>query len=288
MNYNQIVVRQLRRPCLQWKVLWCTSQRQCLISRWEQYTWHTWEMSWQIKWRDIVCIHSHTSMEEDNIDPCQYLSTTIPFIIVRQHNKPFLLTSKDTSHQSDSVFLCMSWNRVVAVTFDFTHWCLPKWPIIYRRPITIRFLAIWLLYFNSCILEICCQWFNWNNGLVSNWQHARGRTSDVQIRKCHYNDVIMNALASQITSLTIVYLAVYLGADQRKRQSSASLAFARGIHRGPVNSPHKGPVTRKIFPFDGVIMLYGVTRPKWMEQNASDNVVIVTFRLTFKDIFRTC
>ena len=44
------------------------------------------------------------------------------------------------------------------------------------------------------------------------------------------------------------------GADQRKCQSSASLAFVRGIHRGPVNSPHKGPVTQKMFPFDDVIM----------------------------------
>ena len=51
-----------------------------------------------------------------------------------------------------------------------------------------------------------------------------------------------------------VYSAVYSRADQRKHQSSASLAFVRGIHRGPVNSPHKWPVTRKIFPFDDVIM----------------------------------
>ena len=42
--------------------------------------------------------------------------------------------------------------------------------------------------------------------------------------------------------------------DQRKHQRSASLAFVRGIHRGPVNSPHKWPVTRKMFPFDDVIM----------------------------------
>ena len=70
----------------------------------------------------------------------------------------------------------------------------------------------------------------------------------------HYSDVIMGAMASQITFLTIVYSTVYSGADQRKNQSSASLAFVRGIHRWPVNSPHKGPVTRKMFPTDGVIM----------------------------------
>ena len=65
----------------------------------------------------------------------------------------------------------------------------------------------------------------------------------------------MGTVASQITSRTIVYTAVYSDADQSKHQSSASLAFVRGIHRGPVNSPHKWPVTRKMFPFDDVIMV---------------------------------
>ena len=64
----------------------------------------------------------------------------------------------------------------------------------------------------------------------------------------------MGAIASQITSLAIVYSIVYSDADQRKHQSSASLAFVCGTHRGPVNSPHKWPVTRKMFPFDDVIM----------------------------------
>ena len=70
----------------------------------------------------------------------------------------------------------------------------------------------------------------------------------------HYIDVIMTTMASQITSLTIVYSIVYSDADRRKYQSSVSLAFVWGIHRGPLNSPHKGPVTRKKFPFDDVIM----------------------------------
>ena len=63
----------------------------------------------------------------------------------------------------------------------------------------------------------------------------------------HYADVIMIEMASQITSLAIVYSIVYSDADQRKHQSSASLAFVRGNHRGPVNSPRKWPVTRKCF-----------------------------------------
>ena len=64
----------------------------------------------------------------------------------------------------------------------------------------------------------------------------------------------MGTVAFQITSLTIVYSRVYSDADQRKHQSSASLAFVWGIHRRPVNSPHKWPVTRKMFPFDDVII----------------------------------
>ena len=66
----------------------------------------------------------------------------------------------------------------------------------------------------------------------------------------------MDTMTSQITSLAIVYSTVHAGADQRKHQSSASLAFVWGIHRGPVNSPHKWPVTRKMFPFDDIIMTY--------------------------------
>ena len=89
----------------------------------------------------------------------------------------------------------------------------------------------------------------------------------------HYNDVIMGMMASHITSLTTVYSTVYLGEDQRKHQSSTSLAFVWGIHRGPVNSPHKWPVTWKMFPLDDVIMLFHVSAwckvsakplPRWM------------------------
>ena len=64
----------------------------------------------------------------------------------------------------------------------------------------------------------------------------------------------MTMLAYQITSLTVVYSIVYSGVNQRKHQSSASLAFVWEIHRGPVNFPHKWPVTRKLLPFDDVIM----------------------------------
>ena len=71
----------------------------------------------------------------------------------------------------------------------------------------------------------------------------------------HYNDVIMSMTTSQITCVSIVYSTVCSSADHRKHQSPASLAFVQGIHRWPVNSPHKWPVARKMFPLDDIIMI---------------------------------
>ena len=90
----------------------------------------------------------------------------------------------------------------------------------------------------------------------------------------HNNDVIMSSMVSKITSVSAVYSIVCSGADQIKHQSFTSLAFMGGIHWWPVNSAHKGPVTRKMFLFDDVIMrlstengifyLYGLTLiPTW-------------------------
>ena len=57
----------------------------------------------------------------------------------------------------------------------------------------------------------------------------------------------MGAMTSHITSLTIVYSSVYSGADKKKHQSSASLAFARGIHRSPLKSRTNGQRRGKCF-----------------------------------------
>ena len=88
----------------------------------------------------------------------------------------------------------------------------------------------------------------------------------------HYSDVIIGTMTSQITSLTTVYSTISSDADQRRHQSSASLAFVRGIHRGPVNSPHKWPVTRKMFPLYDVIMYYQLDpqlKTQWHHINKS-------------------
>ena len=99
-------------------------------------------------------------------------------------------------------------------------------------------------------------------------------TSDItHSPQWHYNDVIMSAMASQITSLAIVYSTVHSGVDQRKHQSSASLAFMWGIHRWPVNSPHKRPATRKMYPFDDVIMHGDSILMSWFTRRSTRSFV---------------
>ena len=102
-------------------------------------------------------------------------------------------------------------------------------------------------------------------------------------------DVIMSAIASQITSLTIfVYSTVYSGADQKHHQCSAPLAFVGGIHRWPMNSPHRGPVTREMFPFDDVIMSVLDTRQacNWKDVGSSSTRVELFFASLNIDIFK--
>ena len=107
---------------------------------------------------------------------------------------------------------------------------------------------------------------DYKSSLVQVWLSALQATSHY-LKQCfqdvwrrltsldhHYRDVIMNIMASQIIGVSIVYSTVCSGADQRKHQSYASLAFVRGIHLSPLNSPNKGPVTRKMFPLDDVTM----------------------------------
>ena len=93
--------------------------------------------------------------------------------------------------------------------------------------------------------------------------HIHTSMVEANIHKFHNSDVIMSMMASQITSVSLDYL----GADQRKHQSSTLPALVRGIHRWPVNSSHKRPVARKILPFDDLIMC-GHTL-EWCHENVN-------------------
>ena len=82
----------------------------------------------------------------------------------------------------------------------------------------------------------------------------------------------MGSIESQITSFTIVYSIVYSDANQRKHQSSASLAFVRGIHRGQ-KFPSQMASKAEMFPFDDVIMLYPTTPPPDKMDTISQTIV---------------
>ena len=99
--------------------------------------------------------------------------------------------------------------------------------------------------YHRCI-NVCSLVAHRTDSISSRHVYAKNQT--------HYSDVIMRSMPTQITCVSIVWSTVCSGADQRKHQSAASLAFARGIHRSPVDSPHKGPVTWKMLPFDDAIM----------------------------------
>ena len=72
-------------------------------------------------------------------------------------------------------------------------------------------------------------------------------------------------MVPQITGVSVVCSNVCSGTDQRKHQSSMSLAFVRGIHRSLVDSPHKGPVMWEMLPFDDVIMRYTIALSWWWD-----------------------
>ena len=114
---------------------------------------------------------------------------------------------------------------------------------------------------NLAIFQFAPVWYGIN--IAKNYWIGIGKSPNTHPLQWRH----MGAKGSQITSHMIVYSTVYSGADQRKHQSSASLAFARGIRRSPVNSPHKGTVTWKMFRFDDVIIYELVLCLTWEPLN---------------------
>ena len=142
--------------------------------------------------------------------------------------------------------------------------CAGNWPVPgelpTQKPVTRSFDVSLISALNKRLSKQSWGWW-FKTPPGSLWRHCNAMVwlelggHCISDRRRHYSDVMMGTTASQITSLMIVYSTVYSGTNQRKHQSPASLAFVRVIHRWPVNSPHKGPVTRKMFPFDYFIMV---------------------------------
>ena len=130
------------------------------------------------------------------------------------------------------------WNRVILFTICYTLLYISSNDPVCYDPGLLLLGRTWTIY--VCNISVARSSFN-------DWLRV--------YESLHNNDVIMRTMASQITSVSVVCPAVASGSVQRKHQSSASLAIVRGIHRWPVNFPHKRSETRKLFPFEDVIMI---------------------------------
>ena len=147
------------------------------------------------------------------------------------------------------------WNKGRAVIWNYHK--SQKW--IVRR--TCKYISQFVAL-NTAFVEF---WYNqpqftqiiYNYNQQRNQQTRKRRTRfTFHKTTCpHYNDVIISAMASRINRPHDCLLNHLFKAQiMRKHHSSASLSFVSRIHRWPVNSPHKGPVTWKMFPLDDVIM----------------------------------
>ena len=141
------------------------------------------------------------------------------------------------------------------------HWYFFQWQLFSQTWIKIQPLS----YKKKNLKMSCVKWCQFCFGFKVTQYMLFATDSDITTRFLyihirwhtmhhHYSDVIKSAMGFQITCVSIVYSTVWSGAYQRKQQNSASLAFVWGIHRWPVNSA-QGPVTRKRFPSDDVIMM---------------------------------
>ena len=155
---------------------------------------------------------------------------------------------------------------------SWTRFYLPSILHMVRKSVVLFQLTV--MHFISILWELIKLGVRFLKWALCTWWRL-SQTASLQWR---HNE--RDGVTNQITRLTIVYSTVYSGADQRKHQSSVSLAFVRGLHRWPVNSPPKWPVTmvtRDMFPFDDVIMA-------WVRVYAYNvDIMPQTVRITFEN-----
>ena len=126
---------------------------------------------------------------------------------------------------------------------------------MYHRPQMWICVKVWHSSFPRMIWGVVCKSLSSLTIQLKDGWNEITHANAVYFVPWHYIDVIMGTIASHIASVSIVCSTICSGSDQRKHQSSTLLAFVRGIHRWPVDSPHKGWVTRNMFQFDDGIMM---------------------------------
>ena len=156
-------------------------------------------------------------------------------------------------HQSaDEILKCFFINEKYHIFIQISLRFIPKGPIN-NMPSMVQIMPWRHSDDNQLSDDSVVYWY------IYIWNTQPWRIHTLWTDDAHYNGVIMSVMAFQIVGVSIVYSIIYSGADQRKHQSSTSLAFVQGIHWWPLNSPHKWPVTWKMFPFDDVIIHMSVS-----------------------------
>ena len=173
------------------------------------------------------------------------------------------------SIKSDSIIFPAS---LYVINVDYTKWWAHRPLIIHPMQYHFQFEHVAAVNPVRMVLILIERIDIFNFGVTPNdainvWYIQFMPTNCNLMPRLHYSEAIMATMASQITSLTVVYSTVQSGINKinkRKYQSSASQAFVQWIHRSPVNSRHKWPVKRKIFQSDEVIMMFN-NRLNWHE-----------------------
>ena len=208
---------------------------------------------------------------------CLFLSTFLFLMIFDENtiNEVWYILVVNTHTHADAQLYDKLWfigcqlkNKNYSKCELWCLWCLNimkniligLWPILTWCHITFHTNYISDLYAHALsrdrFAHVPSQWeTTLYCNVVSHWLAHIQNNPCLSEKFHHYIGVIMSTMASQITSLTIVYSTVYSGANQRKHQSFTSLAFVWGIHWWLVNSMHTEPVTRKMVLFDDIIMM---------------------------------
>ena len=179
----------------------------------------------------------------------------------------------DYRHFEDDIAICSAWYR----------WCYTAvWDRLFLQSLKARFMGPTWGPSGADRTQVGPMLAPWTllSGVHKLWIMI---SLYLMVLEHHYSDVIMYAMASQNTGVSIVCSNVCSDAGQRKYQSSASLGSVMGIHRWPVDFPHKGLVTRKMFHL--MTSSWCLETIASRQQNESCHIMVMASQITRNSLF---
>ena len=243
-----------------WFISSCTLTMDCMALSFFTFVYAKQVSTLMILWYYLLSKDSHAAIIHMHYNDVIMGAIASPWRSILMCNKP---TSAGTSLEGTSMFAHVTLHR----TFNplgskcWSSFLKTITSLIIHRFLSLKVLLLIYLLFKKHCIQYISTWKVVLDLVKGTWHHnfMAGCGSLLWANTCCLWSGIKSwpgsgCLQRQITSLTIVFSTAYSDTDQKKHQSSASLVFVQEIHQGPVNSPHKWPVTRKMFPFDDVIM----------------------------------